>query len=239
MPESKVSYFLNLFLQRPASSIPKGSIWAVYFTNIKGKILPAIELAYQGEPNAEMWKTKRASEVLLSEEYNEADGMGCLFCEAIDLPGEGSTPVAEGSLKYNSYIRGYVGAGRNDFPIMRMSFLETNVSFADSILRGWSLATAKFGMIARNGSLQNGAPDPKNYRTDMTCIRYVATPRGAEIKGIFNFKDACCISIDNQELNHDHLATTIKRNAQFIYHSYTVDQVTDVPEELFKNNIIK
>ena len=231
MPQSKISHFLNVFLQRPASSIPKGSHWAVYFTNIKGRILPAIDLAYQGEPNAEMWNSRRASQTLLSQHYSDDDGAGCLFCQAIDLPGEGSTPVAEGNLKYNSYIRGYVGAGRTDFPLMRMSFLETNISFADSVLRGWSLATAKFGMIARNNE-----GDPKNYRTEMTCFRYVVTPEGPKVKLIFNFKDICCISVDNQELNYDHVVSTTKRSAQFIYNSYTLDQVTDVPEELFNNN---
>lgn len=226
----KISYFLNVFLQKPASSIPKGSHWAVFFDNIAGRILPAIDLAYQGEPYAEMWSSKNTAKVLLNQQYNETDGMGCLFCQAIDLPGEGSTPIAEGNIKYNSFIRSYVGAGRNDFPVMRMSFLETNLSFTETILRGWSLATSKFGMIARNSP-----GDPKNYRTDMTCFKFVVTPMGLKINATLKFKDICCISVDNQELNHDHLSVAIKRSAQFVYHSYSANTVTDVAEELLKN----
>jgi hypothetical protein len=228
MADNKISYFLNVFLQRPASSIPKGSHWAVFFDNIAGRIMPAIDLAYETEPYAEMWSTRKTAQVVLNREYNEADGLGCLFCQAIDLPGEGSTPIAEGNIKYNGFIRGYVGAGRNDFPVMRMSFLDTNISFTETLLRGWALATAKFGMIARN--------DSKNYRTDMTCIKFVSTPLGMKINATAKFKDICCISIDNQELNHDHQGVPIKRNAQFVYQSYSMNTVTDVSEDLLKNN---
>lgn len=226
-------YFLNVFLQRPASSIPKGSMWAVFFADLNA-IDQAINLAYIDEPNSEMWKTSQARKILLNPELADSARLGCLFCQAIDLPGEGSTPVAEGNLKYNGYIRGYVGAGRNDFPVMRMSFLETNVSFTDSFLRGWSLATSKFGMIARNGLLPSGDPDPKNYRTDIYCFKFIATPAGLNVRSMFYFKDACCVNVDNQELNYDPLTVAVKRSAQFVYNSYSIDTTTDVPQELFK-----
>jgi hypothetical protein len=219
MADSKANYFLSVFLNNPATSIPKGAEWAVFFEDIRGSILPAIELAYNGEPSR--WNTSRGASAILKEELNKAEGIGCLFCQAIRLPGEGFQPIAEG-IKYNGYIRSYVGAGRNDFPIMNMAFLETNVSFADTILRGWALATAKFGMISRAGS-------EKNYRTNMTCYKYTVTPDGPVTLMKIQFNDICCVSVDDQEYNYDHSSTAVKRQAQFVYQHYFVDTVSENP----------
>lgn len=208
--------FLSTFLRRPASAILKGGKWAVFFDNLNA-ILPAIEQAYKGEPT-QSWNTERAAKAILTPDYQNY--YGCLFCQAISIPGEGSTPVPEG-IKYNGYIRSYVGAGRTDFPLMRMSFLETNISFADSFLRGWALATAKFGMIARPEG------DPKNYRTNMSCFRYTVSPYGVSISQIMRFEGICCINIDELEYNYDHPTGATKRNAQFLYHHYYMDNVTE------------
>lgn len=218
MAKSQAGYFLDVFLKTPAGSLPKGGQWAVFFEDIKTDILPAIRLAYQGEPNANLWNTADAGEFILNEEFNNADGIGCLFCQAIRMPGEGSTPIAEG-IKYNSYLRSYVGAGRNDFPVMNMAFLETNISFTDTILRGWALATAKFGMISRTGT-------NKNYRTNMTCYKYTTTPYGPQVLLKAHFTGICCISVDDQEYNYDPMTSAVKRQAQFVYHDFYMDAVT-------------
>lgn len=222
MAESKSSYFLSTLLGSSVGSIPKGSQWAVFFENIES-VFPAIALAYKGEPHANSWRTKEAAASIMNDSFHTKDGVGCLFCQAIKIPGEGSTPIAEG-IKYNSYIRSHVGAGRNDFPILNMAFLETNVSFADTILRGWALATAKFGMISRTGT-------NKNYRTNMWCYKYTASPNGHQVLLKAYFAGICCISVDDQEYNYDHSTIAVKRQAQFVYHDYYIDAVTG-------NNII-
>lgn len=222
-PKAKASYFLDVLLKTPAGSIPKGGQWAVFFDDLES-ILPAIQNAYKGEPNANLWNTEKAAMSILNQNFHRTEGIGCIFCQAIKIPGEGSTPIAEG-IKYNSYIRSYVGAGRNDFPIINMAFLETNISFADTILRGWALATAKFGMIARD------ADSGKNYRTNMTCFKYTASPKGPQILMKVQFTGICCISVDDQEYNYDPMTVAIKRQAQFLYHDFYIDTVTD-------NNII-
>jgi hypothetical protein len=206
--------FLSNFLSNPGTSIPKGAQWAVYFDDLK-RILRTVEQAYKGEPR--VWNTKEAGKILASPQFQQSHG--CLFCQAIDLPGEGMTPVAEG-IKSNAFIRSYIGAGRNDFPIMRMSFLETNVSFADSLLRGWALATAKFGMIARTGN--------KNYRTNLTCYKFSMGPGKPHISQTMRFEGICCISLSNEESNYDAMTSITRRDAQFIYNSYSIDTVTGI-----------
>lgn len=221
-----VGYFLTTFLGRPASSIPKGAQWIVEFDDLMKNILPAIDLAYRGEPS-EQWKTKEASRVLLDPLYQK--NKGCLFCQAIEIPGEGSTPVPEG-IKSNAFIRDHVGAGRNDFGAMRMSFLETNISFAETFLRGWALATAKFGMIARAGA--------KNYRTNLTCYKFSSSPQGIFIAHKIQFYGVCCVSVGSEEYNYDHMTSVVKRDAQFVYHYYSIDAVEGMNPNIKGNKAI-
>lgn len=216
----KLQPFLSTFLGRPASSLPKGGQWAVVFHDLEGVILPAIEKAYEGEG----WNTKEAARVIINDLYQTMHG--CLFCQAVSLPGDGITPVAEG-LKSNAFIRTYVGAGRNDFPIMRMSFLETNISFVDTFLRGWALATAKYGLIARN--------DERNYRTNLSCYKYSAGPNGAYIRQQIDFEGICCISVSDEEFNYDPASGAMKRDAQFVYHKYTINAVDGLDPILLGN----
>jgi hypothetical protein len=218
------SYFLGNFLSRPASAIPKGAQWAVQFENLQFGILPAVELAYSHEPGSRRWQTTKAAEVILSPDYQE--NKGCLFCQAIALPGEGLTPIAEGSIKSNAFLRSYVGAGRNDTPVMRMTFIDTNISFCDTFLRGWSLATANFGMIARSPS------DDRNYRTNLNCYKFGITPSGPIILQTMTFEGICCVGVSEEEYNYETATSYVKREAQFVYHSYSVDSESGLPSEM-------
>jgi hypothetical protein len=208
------AHFLSTFLTKPASSIPKGAQWAVMFDNLDTDILPAIKLAYAFEPGgSNEWKTAEAANAILTPAYQE--DMGCMFCQAIAIPGEGSEASVQQNIKQSSYIGSYLGGGRNNFAPMRMTFLDTNISFCDSFLRGWAIATAAFGMIARSGK--------KNFRTDMTCWKFGITPNGPIILQTISFKGICCISVSEEEYNYLPPTGLVEREAQFVYHSYSID----------------
>lgn len=227
-PDNKpsVDYFLTTFLSDAATSIPKGAQWAVEFVDLYG-ILESIEQAYKGEPSGQ-WKTTQASRVLLNETFQKKKG--CLFCQAIEIPGEGTNPVPEG-IKNGGFIRDHVGAGRNDFGTLRMSFLETNVSFAESFLRGWAMATTKFGMIARQS--------PKNYRTDLQCYKFSTSSNGVFISQKITFHGICCVNVGAEEYNYDHMSSVVKRDAQFVYHYYTVNTVDGTNPEMVSSRASK
>ena len=210
------AYFVSSFLSKPTTSIPKGAQWAVFFNDLERTILPAIELAYKREPVGSNWKTQEAAAAILTQEYQS--NKGCLFCQAIGLPGEGGNPVPAGDIKYGSLVRSHVGAGRNDYSAMRMTFLDTNVSFCDSFLRGWALATSAFGMVVRSGEF--------NYRTDLICVKFGITPVGPVILQQMSFQGLCCISVSEEEYNYREVTAPVEREAQFLYHSYQVETYT-------------
>ena len=225
--KNNIPSFLDLFLSRPASSIPKGAQWAVSFDNL-GSVLPAIQQAYEYEPGGKnAWDTLDAASTILTDQYQTS--RGCLFCQAIGLPGEGLTTTPEG-IQSNAFIRSRVGAGRNDFPAMRMTFLDTHISFADSFLRGWALATANFGLIMRSDI---------PYRTTMTCYKFGITPKGPFVTMKMTFKDICCISVSEEEYQYSPASAPILREAQFVYNSYSVDTVSQNSSEFLLNNRVE
>jgi hypothetical protein len=232
---SFVTNFLGDFLQRPASSIPKGALWAVTFETqlgLKNMIYPAIKLAYEREPSiAGKWNTEEAANAILTPEYQSTNG--CLFCQGLSFAGESSRVSPEGIVG-NGLIRSYVGEGRDAFPIMKMSFLETNVSFVESFLRGWALATANFGLVARS---KNGPEPDKNYRTDVFCFRFttVSPLETFGITQVVTFKDVCCVSVSPEEYNYTPATGPRLRDAEFIYNSYSIDTSSYLPAK-FKEN---
>jgi hypothetical protein len=148
---------------------------------------------------------------------------GCVFAQAIDIPGESVVVNPEGNIMSNAFRRPYVGQGINQLPEMRMTFVDTNVSFADNFLRPWVIATANFGMIARDRN------DQKNYRTDIYCYKLGAysPDRPPAITQRITFFDACCISVANEELNYAPMSTPVMREARFVYNYYSVSDASD------------
>lgn len=206
--------FLTKVLGEAISTIPKGAQWVVLFEDLEGRILPAVELAYKREPTA--WNTAAAAKKIITQTYQEDHG--CMFCQAIDIQGEGTNVSAGGNLQQGGYLRSYIGGGRQDLPLMRMSFLDSNISFCDTFLRGWSLATSCFGMIARK--------DEKNYRTRLTCWKVGIGPEGPFPLQTFTFNGVCCVDVSNEEYNYDPVTTFTRREAKFVYDSYSVDSIT-------------
>jgi hypothetical protein len=213
--EGRIPHFLSNILSSPVGSINRGSLWVVTFEDLNG-ILPAIRLALTYEGKAKEWQIEKAANAVLGEDFQK--NKGCVFAQAIDIPGESIVVNPEGNIMSNAFRRPYVGQGINQLPEMRMTFVDTNVSFADNFLRPWVLATGNFGMIARDRT------DVKNYRTNITCYKLGAyssdKPPAVVLK--ITFFDACCISVANEELNYAPMSTPVMREARFIYNYYSV-----------------
>lgn len=215
--KSPIPYFLQQVLKNPGTSIPRGAQWIVAFDDLQSKILPSINLALQYEPNT--WNTDGAAQHLVSKAYQE--DKGCLFAQAISLPGESMTANAAGNIVSNAFIRPYVGAGRDPFHIIRMSFLETITSFADNVLRPWTIATQNFGMVAWPEG------DPKNYRTNLHCYKFANTSAGLKPVMEVIFYGICCISVGDEEFNYNPNTAVMVRDAQFVYQNYAINPTTD------------
>lgn len=209
--------FLTKFLDNADTSIYKGSQWLVTFSDLND-LIPAMKKAVSYNP-AGPWDFEGNSAELTKSSLHEHN---CLFAQAISLPGESFQPTVAGNISSGAFVRPYVGSGRNAFPLLRMSFLETVLSFTDNVLRPWVLATQTFGMIAP----QN---DDENYRITLECWKL--TPQAKEgsraptITMKMTFHDVCCVSIGDEEYNYNPMTAPMLRDAQFAYSSYSVNRL--------------
>lgn len=224
--QNNIEFFLKSLIGRPASSIPKGAQWAISFFDLEERILPSIKKAYEFEPLP--WQIDGSS--VKSILHEDLQGKrGCFFAQAISLPGESHQTNTAGNIQSNALIRARVGGGRNEFGLLKITFLETNVSFVDSFLRGWALATANFGMIARNPT------DPLNYRTTLMCNKFGIDVDGPFVTQQITFEGVCCTSVTNEEYNYTPLAgQPILREAEFVFNSYSID-TTVIPSNIATN----
>ena len=212
--------FLQSVLSSPVGSINRGSQWIVLFDNLQNNILPSIKkaLTYEGKT----WQISTAADALLADTFQASKG--CVFAQAIDIPGESLVVNPEGNIMSNAFLRSYVGQGRNQMPEMRMTFIDTNVSFADNFLRPWVIATGTFGLWA--GTFEDPA---ENYRTNITCAKLGAYSPGdgPAITQLITFYDACCTSVANEELNYTPMSAPVMREARFVYNYYSVSDAAN------------
>lgn len=216
--------FLRL-LGDPAFSIPKGAQWVVIFEDLEKYILPGIKLAIQYDTalrTNNKWQVDAAMNTVLGEDYQK--NAGCVFCQGIGIPAEKNVVNTVG-IAYGPFLRTSVHTQRDAFSTMRMTFLDTNVSFADNFLRPWAVSTATFGMIGRRRN------EVENYRTNIHCYKLGSFASSSVSKSIlmkWTFFDACCISVSEEENNYNPSSATVARGAEFIYNSYSVDSSQNI-----------
>lgn len=209
----QIPHFLRSFLSEPASALPKGAQWVLLFDSIPVSLIKRVASNY--EPRK--WSIDQAINQV-AKNNNYMDQKGCLFVQAAEIPGESMTINAEG-LQYNGYLRTNVGAGRDVYSTIQVIFLDTNISFADNVIRPWIITTAHLGMIARSGE--------NNYRCNFTLYKLGVKDR--ETPPIVTQKvtiiGACPISLESEELNYSPVTSPGLRSTTFTYHYYTVEGV--------------
>lgn len=232
----QIPKFLQSFLSKPASALPKGAQWVLKFdgantsTSSKGGLdysgiipIEAIKNGIKHEPIK--WDIERGLNTLVKDDdYHEK---GCLFVQAVSIPGE-STAINPEGLQANGYIRSTVGAGRDSFASLQIVFLDTNISFVDNVIRPWVVATANLGLVARQG--------PKNYRCNISVYKLgvLDTKTKPFILQKFSFFGACPISVSGEEYNYSQTNSPINRETTFTYHYYTVENMENQNQALIR-----
>ena len=222
----RIPYFLNQVLCSPAGSIPKAALWVLSFDGVygettntgnAGKILPieAIKKGTVFEPGR--WNIDSNIDITIQEKYQTTKG--CMFAQAVQIPGEGVNVNSEG-VSYNGFMRTQIGAGRVDQNLLQVSFLDTNTSFVDNTIRAWVIATAHLGMIARTGS--------DNYRGNISAYKLSVTTQSEPptVTQHYKFFGVCPISISSEEWNYSKDISMRPREVTFAYHYYNLDTIT-------------
>jgi hypothetical protein len=196
----QIPFYLESFLSKPASALPKGAQWVLTFDGLflqgndkptnGNNVLPvtAIRKGISYEPR--QWDIDASIDATLAPSYQQSKG--CLFVQAVQIPGETNQANPEG-LQQNGFIRTTTGNGRDAFQNLQIVFLETNVSFVDNVIRPWVIATAHLGMIARSGE--------DNYRCNISVYKLgvISKDKNPFVLQKYTFFGACPISVTGEE----------------------------------------
>jgi hypothetical protein len=238
---AQIPFFYEGFLSNPASAPAKSFFWILSFDGVYLESNPSAEQQFLPIPaikracsrgeidgpspggSSEVfepmpWNIDHAMKSLLISDY--FDIKGCLFVQDVNLPSESITANPEG-IQTNGFMRTYSGAGRDANLPLRISFLETNVSFVDNIIRPWVITTGHLGLIARSGDL--------NYRCNITVRKFgVLRPDFAPFEVCrWKFFGACPTEVLGEECTYTASTSPTLRAATFIYHYYKFESSHD------------
>lgn len=230
---SQIPHFLGSFLSKFETAIPKGAQWVLYFENLPDIVDVILNTIKEREPRG--WDIDTLAEKIGKNEIVQKT-KGCLFAQAVEIPGENIVANPEG-IQMNGFLRTTTGNGRGDYSGgIRIAFLETNISFVDTVIRPWVITTGHLGLIAR--------PPEQQYRCNLVICKLgsVAGPIlnlngtvktegvGPVILQKYIFEGVCPISVGGEEYNYSTPTGPVIRDTTFLYNYYTVSHA--IPDNI-------
>lgn len=195
-PGSFYEWFYNVLLTS-MHSIPIQSFWLVNIGEIPRLYTEIDDYEKWGELN--------------QSTYDQLRNLGLnamIFARAVTIPGDGFGASKLG-LDNTGVIKGNVGSGgRKELENLKISFLETNFSFTDTILRPWVLYN-------NHKSLKQAR------KTTITITQFAkaGTDKTLIPRGTWTYINACPINIQSQEYSYEG-DKVIDRDCEWVYDYY-------------------
>lgn len=150
-------------------------------------------------------------------QYSYQNLMGCVFARQVSLPSEGVTAGNEG-LDYGGYMPPATASNREKYKKLTVTFLETNASFLDLIIRPWTILVGYNGLVARADN------SPKNVKcrfADVVMLAKTGAGNQMEARKAYRFYNLAPVSIEGEE--YSYMQDGMKySNVSFVYDGYFV-----------------
>jgi len=129
------------------------------------------------------------------------------FANSVTIPGETVTTTKAGYSStnnglYGGLLSGPVLTGRSNLTNFEITFLETNQSFADQVIRPWVVNAAHFGLFARANDLDS---QKQNFKTNVTVMfldKTGADPKSPKPRKTILFKNAVPVSVEQSAASY-------------------------------------
>jgi len=216
--EDDISTFEN-FLRDHNTSIPLDSNFLIAFGTIPSGIKNFNDNEI-GNYEPEPWGINFEKE-LLTGNIETTQQYKCLFANGVTLPSEsvGQKRVGMQDLygdNSGGILSGVVSTSRESKAPLRITFLETNVSFLDTVIRPWILAVSHYGLYAR------AKESAYNIKTPLTVYQFDhKTNSKDKIRKQYTFTDCVPVSFDETTLTYGKSDTTVI-SVSWVYKNYKV-----------------
>ena len=175
--------------------------------------------------NINNFDISQAVSILKSYPLNKV--IGCVFAQGVNIPSAQNLAVSKNKIfgdKQRGFIPGQVSEGKNTFDNLTIQFRETNTSFADFVVRPWSMLSSHFGFVAR---------PPGDFRDMSTTISILQFTRSYQKlsqipRKIWTFYNCFPISVSNQNLTYDTEGMEMN-TTQWSYSNYAIQNNLYLP----------
>jgi hypothetical protein len=217
--ENDISTFEN-FLKNPETSIPLDSNFLIAFNTIPNGIKNTFNDNEIGHYEPEAWGINVEKESLIKN-TETVQQYKCLFANGVTLPSEsvGQKRVGMQDLyaeNSGGILSGVVSTSRDSKAPLKITFLETNVSFLDTIIRPWVVAVSHYGLYART------AGSAYDVKTTLTVNQFDHRVNSKDkIRKQYTFFDCAPISFDEITLTYGKADTTVI-SVNWVYKNYKI-----------------
>jgi hypothetical protein len=234
---------INLFAKLIGTAefhIPFSSQWAVFIT-IPDKLKESLELVQELEYRGSNWNVNKGNRDRLLNPLNDSniaagdgDNVGCIFADEVtlidDMYGVADATIGEDGTT-GGIIPGIYTKNRQPFSQKKLSikFRETNLSFADYIIRPWMILASHLGRIATSNNI---------IKSDIIIYQYSKIKINADddtinkpsisIRKRFDYYGCTPTSIGGMPLNYE--SKLVSYDSSWCFDSYAISDDTAAAE---------
>ena len=210
-------------------NIPFSTQWAVSI-DIDDGIKNTIQKVKDLESNGKNWNFGKSIESLTIEKVSTQDNIHCFFVDSVGEIPESFSADSASFANNGGIIPGLISKGRSGYHTrsLDIGFRDTNVSFADFLIRPWVIAAAYLGRIA---------DDNNKIKTDINVYHFTRNDR--ENKRIkfktFNYYGCTPVGVDAPDYNYSK-EDVISFKTKWVFDTYGVEDykttAARVPQQL-------
>jgi hypothetical protein len=237
---SPYSYYLSL-LGKWSTNIALASQWFVYFDFSSVNALNST-ISYELRNRESSfgrngWSISDSTVGHLldgSLQYSDQTLTGCVFAKQVTLPSE-KIDAGNNGLDYGGFQAPATASNRQKYNTFNVTFLETNASFLDLVIRPWVILVGYNGLVAR------AVDSPKSVKcrfADVVMLAKSGTKRPMLIRKLYRFYNLAPISIDSEEYSYAQDGLKYS-NVTFAYDGYFVQEVDTSRMIVTDNSIFK
>jgi hypothetical protein len=152
-------------------------------------------------------------------QLNADSSMGCVFARQVNLPGY-SFEAGNSGLNYGGYTAPATSNSRSTYQKLNITFLETNASFVDFVVKPWMILSSYYGLVAR------GPNSDKNVKCSWCDICFLArTSPGVSpaIRKVYRFTNLVPVNIQGEQ--YSYMSDDMKyTSVDFVYDQYYIQE---------------
>jgi hypothetical protein len=221
-------YFL-LQLESWLTAIPLQSQWIVLIQPfpqcINTNILQGLERTGGDYKN---YNIDQAKNLLTSYGFQKVNG--CLFAQSVSLPSETMKTTTANVENARGFLPGILSDGRTPASTLNISFLETNTSFSDFIIRPWVIAAEHFGFVARENDTRTKR-DTRNVKSTVYVLQYTRTFQNVSMipRKVWTFFNCAPTSVSTKTLGYDEPNSVPTIETTWTYTDYALSNSLYLP----------